>query len=356
MNILADISLPGLSRAFPSPFHITYYTHPEQIPGLLDGQQVLLCRSTLKVNENLIKNHSLHYVATASSGTDHLDTDFLNKQNIQIIDAKGSNAISVADYMIACIAYLEKKSLIQGKKAAIIGMGKVGTQVWNRLKAAKYAVAGYDPKKALDEKEFHSCELSELYQADLICVHAQLHNTQPYPSFNLINQEFLTQLKPGCVLINAARGGVINENALLAHSKPIIYCTDVYDNEPDIQENIVAKATLCTPHIAGHSLEAKFAAVAMVSEKLHSYFGIPAPVFAQPSPIELADTTKNQTWQDLILSIYNPEYETTRLKDAPNKEDAFLIARMEHQHRHNFYLYHKPENSKKIHSLLGGVR
>ncbi|KTC89711.1 4-phosphoerythronate dehydrogenase [Fluoribacter dumoffii] len=340
MNILADASLPGLEMAFPPPFYLTKYHHPDEINQLLPGQDVLLCRSTLKVNKDLLKAHSLRYVATASSGTDHLDSYWLNSQNIKIIDAKGSNARAVADYVVACLAVLEQRRLIQGNRAGIIGLGKVGTQVAERLQAADFQIFTFDPPKAEREKTtFHSCKLEELYQADLLCIHAELHHKQPYPSANLISNDFLKRLKPGCILINASRGGIVDENELLHSSKALIYCTDVYLNEPDINKHIVEKSIICTPHIAGHSLEAKYAAIAMISSTLHAIAKLPLPRFAAPELPPSLDLNKNEAWYESLLKIYDPIKESLSLKNALDKKNAFLNLRKQHQTRHDFCRY-----------------
>lgn len=340
MNILADSSLPGLDQAFPKPFHITRYNHPGEIIKLIPEKDILFCRSTLKVNEALLKNHSLRYVATASSGIDHLDYCWLASQNIQIIDAKGANAPAVADYVIACLAFLTKQHLIKGNKVGIIGLGKVGTQVAARLKATNFQIVTFDPlKTAQKHSNFKSCLLEDLYEVDILCIHAQLHTTEPYPSFNLINKHFLNQLKPGCIIINAARGGIVNEYDLYNLKKPLIYCTDVYLNEPTPDKRIIDKAVLCTPHIAGHSIEAKYAAVALVSEQLHQIANRPVPQFERPKLPHTLNLTKSTSWDEVALQIYNPFEETFELKQALNKEDAFLRLRKNHQHRHNFSLY-----------------
>lgn len=354
MNILADASLPGLEQAFPMPFHLTVYHHPNEISGLLSGQDVLLCRANLKVNQFLLKNHCLRYVATASSGTDHLDRLWLNSQNIQIIDAKGSNARAVADYVVACLAFLEQQQLVRGNKAGIIGLGKVGAQVAVRLQAAGFEILTYDPLKAERDPAFQSCTIEELYSVDLLCIHAELHNNQPYPSADLINQDFLNQLKSGCVIINAARGGIVNEEALLHFSKPLIYCTDIYLNEPNIDARIIDQSTICTPHIAGHSLEAKYAAVAMVSTALHQIAGLALPPFAKVSLPQTLSLEKDKLWYEFILKIYNPLEETLSLKHASDKKVAFLSLRKNHQMRHDFSQYSKDSIlSYKTKLLLG---
>ncbi len=339
MNILADTSLPGLNEAFPEPFCLTKYHHPEEIGDLLANQDVLLCRSTLKVNQALLKNHRLRYVATASSGVDHLDQAWLKSQQIQIIDAKGSNAASVADYVISCFAYLDKQHLILGKKVGIIGLGAVGMQVLARLKAGDFQISAYDPPKEMREPNaFKSCSLEELYAMDVLCIHAELQKDLPYPSYNLIDKNFLAKLKPGCILINAARGGIVNENALLNSQNSLIYCTDVYLNEPDIDSQIIQKATLCTPHIAGHSLEAKYLAVAMISGVLHDLAGFDRPQFAVPEIKHNLKLDSSESWYDKVLGLYNPLDETLQLKKALDPKTTFLQVRKNHL-RHDFSLY-----------------
>lgn len=335
MNILADGSLPGLLTAFPSPFRLTTYTSPEEIPALLPKQDVLLCRSTLQVNEHLIANATLRFVATASSGTDHIDKSYMQRRRIQVLDAKGSNARAVADYVVSCLAYLSNQSIKLGQKAGVIGMGCVGSRVAARLNTLGFELVTYDPLKT----SFKSDVIEALYQCDVLCIHPELHSSNQYPSFNLINSAFLNNLRPNCVLINASRGGVVNENDLLHSNKPVIYCTDVYLNEPNPNQKIIDIATLCTPHIAGHSLEAKYKAVSQVSEQLHIILGLTPPQYAKPELHSKIELNAYSTWQELVLSLYNPIIETISLKAALNKESAFLSLRKEHRFRHDFIEY-----------------
>ncbi|MCL9685617.1 4-phosphoerythronate dehydrogenase [Legionella maioricensis] len=353
MRILADASLPGLESAFPKPFILSRYSNTDELFSLLEEQDILLCRATLKVNSDLLKKHQLQYVATASSGTDHLDHYFLKSQKIQIVDAKGSNASSVADYVVACLAYLEQKNLIGGKRAGIIGLGEAGNKVYSRLKAADFQIMNYDPPKAMQEKQFESCALEHLYEADLLCIHAELHANPPYPSANLIDDAFLARLKSDCVIINAARGGIVNEKALLNTRHSLIYCTDVYLDEPAINKQIIDRATLCTPHIAGHSIEAKWTAVAMISEKLHRLLELPVPEFALAAPPKKLHLSNDISWQERVLSIYNPAEETLQLKSALDKKSTFLSLRKNHQKRHDFSLYSDLISDQQTRSLLG---
>jgi len=332
MNILADDRLPALDELFPKPFTVITYKNDSELTSALPDSDILLCRSTLKVSAELLANCKLQCVGTASSGTDHIDTKYLKSVNITFYDAKGSNASAVADYVTATIAWLEIHKKITGKKAGVIGVGEVGKRVIKRLQAAGYDVVCYDPYQHYVNKEI-------LMDCDVLCIHPNLHQTGPYPSFNLINADFIKQLKPQVSLINAARGGVVNETDLLQAPIPIQYCTDVYLNEPTINPKIVNFATLCTPHIAGHSIESKHRAMVQLSIQLHKHFNL-------SPPIELTSTNDSthyfntlNPWQEIVLSHYNPEEETIKLQQDHDKTGIFLKLRHQHIHRHDFAFY-----------------
>ena len=248
MNIIADASLPDLENAFPKPFNLTLFHNLEELQNLLANQEILLCRSTLKVSQSLIENSALRFIATASSGIDHVDKTYLDKNNIRLFDAKGANASSVADYVLSCIVYLQTQTAITGKKAGIIGYGAVGTKVAEVLLNLGFDCLAYDPPKAM-QTDFTSASLEEILDCDLICIHANLHETQPYPTQGFLDAAFFNQLKPQTVIINAARGGIVDEQALLACKTPLIYCTDVYANEPKIDPKVLHFSTLCTPSL-----------------------------------------------------------------------------------------------------------
>lgn len=354
MNILADAALPALADAFPPPFKLTLYSHPSELSQLLAHQDILLCRSTLQVNETLLTGHRLRYVATASSGIDHIDHAYLNAHAIKCIDAKGSNAHAVADYVIATLAFLQIYKGFKGKKAGVIGVGNVGEQVVVRLKAANLEVVCYDPPKSEHDPYFLSCSQKTLTECDLLCIHAHLHHDTPHPSFNLFDEQLLSQLKPGCVLINASRGGIVNEEALLK-CKQLIYCTDVYLNEPCINPQIIAYATVCTPHIAGHSLEAKYTAIEQLSKKLHNAACLSPPAQKTATPHLPPTTHFNLHWQEHILSLFNPIEETNALKKARDLTATFLSLRQLHQNRHDFRSYKAYGLNEQTKNIMGIV-
>lgn len=350
MKILADFSLPHL-EVFNTFFEVDTYKDEKELYKRLQDHEILICRSTLKVNATLLKSTQIKCVATASSGIDHINTEFLAQMGIPLFHAKGSNAQAVADYVIATIAYLDKEKCIKGKKAGIIGLGEVGTQVERRLKAAGFSLCCYDPPKS-HRTESPSCSLDDLFTCDLICIHPNLHDKSPYPSKHLIDGNFLNKLQENTILINASRGGVVEESALLSHKHKVIYCTDVYENEPEICPEIIGLAKTCTPHIAGHSIEAKISAVFRLCEQIHSFYDLPSPAFPFIDNPETS-IVPHARWQDVILSLYDPSKESLQLKNAKNKKEAFLRLRKEHKTRHDFLYYNAGGLDQEIQFLLG---
>ncbi|MDF1757616.1 MAG: NAD(P)-dependent oxidoreductase [Legionellaceae bacterium] len=339
MKVLADASLPNINKLFSSPFEMTLFDNQNQIKSMISKFDVLFCRSTLAVTADLLRNTSIKVVATASSGTDHIDKKFLEANNILLIDAKGSNATAVVDYVIATISYLKKTNKLTGRFVGVIGNGQVGSRLYVTLQTLGFKVKSYDPILAINHPSYRSCSLDDIVNSDLICVHANLHTNNPFPSKNLLNSDFLAKLKPGVSIINAARGGIVDENALISTFRDVIYCTDVYCNEPNINHKIVELAEICTPHIAGHSVEAKNAAVLQVAKHIYDYAGVNTIETQVESPDDLPLNTSysgDPNWQDDILKIYNPINETNILKESTNKQQTFVELRKAHNFRHDF--------------------
>lgn len=335
MKILADASLGDLRPLFSPAFTLSYFDRLHAVPDLLPSQDILLCRSTLSVTPSLLRNSSLQCIATASSGTDHVDTGYLASENIHLIHAKGINASAVADYVVAMLVVSAAFVSFNGKKAGVIGVGYVGSKVITRLQALGFDVFWYDPLTAGTNS---ACRvgLDDLLDCDVLCIHANLHDMPPYPSRNLLGERFLTRLKPQTMIINAARGHIVDESALLACRQPLTYCTDVYSQEPGINPHIVDFSFQCTPHIAGHTVEAKRDVLHHVCKQIHQHFEVPYPGIDSPT-IPLA-TPACLDWQAFVLSVYNPSVETKMLHSAHDKQQAFLKQRTLH-HRHSLAAY-----------------
>lgn len=254
----------------------------------LEKVEILLVRSTTKVDFALLEYMpKLRFVGTATAGFDHLDTQLLNDKEITWVSAGGCNAQAVAQYVTSALLNLAEQDgfLLQDKTYAVVGHGNVGSRVANTLKAFACKVAVYDPPLQAKNKQtgvvFSTFE--EILAADVICVHAPLNSDKNYPSLHLFNEQTLSNLTDQQYLINAGRGELIDNEALLAlHNsetkKGPQVVLDVWENEPKIDKRLIPFTRYATQHIAGHTLEGKAVGTLMLYSSLCNHFNIPESI------------------------------------------------------------------------------
>jgi erythronate-4-phosphate dehydrogenase len=331
-RLIIDNHIPYIDEYFKHHFIIQRYQHVDELYANISHQDILVCRSTMLVDEALLQHASLKIVATASSGTNHIHKKALKNKQIQFFSGHGANANAVCDYVTSTIAYLLSQHLLSKPKVAIIGYGAIGQKVYHRLHTLGFKCGIYDPFIAnAPDKIQH---LEQLHNFSIICLHPNYHKHPPYPSHHLINQKLISTLDRKVCIINAARGEVVDENAILSSSFEGLYCTDVYLNEPNINPAIIARSTLCTPHIAGHSLDSKKRMTAIISQQIHRYLELPIPSHVEKiANQELIHI--QQDWITHALKQYNPILETQQLKQNPCA-DQFLALRKAHHFRFDF--------------------
>lgn len=230
---------------------------------------VLLVRSVTKVNEALIGNTALQFVGSATIGTDHLDIEALEKHQIAWSNAAGCNAQAVAEYVITALLHLNVSLIDQNKTftLGIIGLGNVGSRLAYMATLLGWHVIGYDPFVKCNY--IQQVELEKLLKtADAITTHVPLTKVGEYPTYHLINAEALAMMKPEAILINSARGAVVEEAALIDDIKKIQrkVVLDVFEHEPEISQQLLDLISIVTPHIAGYSLEGKARGTQMIYE------------------------------------------------------------------------------------------
>ena len=199
---------------------------------------------------------------SATSGIDHIDTKYLKKNNIIFVHAPGSNARSVAEYVLSSLfAIAEYENFdISKKTVGIIGYGQVGSKVKYFLESVGTKCLLNDPPLAEQESTESYQELEQILKADIITLHVPLTTGGQYPTSQLINESFLDKLKPNVILINTSRGEVVDESALLsfkATNPDATLILDVWCNEPEININLLKQCFIGTPHIAGYSYDGK---------------------------------------------------------------------------------------------------
>ncbi|RZG88329.1 4-phosphoerythronate dehydrogenase [Acinetobacter sp. WCHAc060033] len=241
--------------------------------------EALLIRSVTKVNPQLIQNTQLKFVGSATIGTDHLEISAIEAQQIAWSNAAGCNAQAVAEYVITALLHIDPEFLDQGKQftLGIIGLGNVGSRLAYMAQLLGWNVIGYDP--FVQHENIQQVELEQLLKdSDAITTHVPLTKSGEYPTYHLINAETLAMVKPETILINSARGAVVEEVALIqdilnTQRKVVL---DVFEHEPEISQQLLDLITLVTPHIAGYSLEGKARGTQMIYDAFCKTFDYPA--------------------------------------------------------------------------------
>lgn len=240
---------------------------------------VLLVRSVTPVTKELLEGSSVKFVGTATIGTDHIDLDYLKERNIGFVSAPGCNAQAVVDYVLSSLSVLvdERALSFTDISVGIIGVGNVGYLLRQRLEAMNIKVLAVDPFKSADEVG-ELVSLDEALQADVVTLHTPLTKDGAHPTHHLINAERLVQMKPDACLINSCRGSVVDNAALLAHlqaNRDFEAILDVWENEPELNLDLMHRCLIATPHIAGYSLDGKMRGTEFVYDGLCEYFGLP---------------------------------------------------------------------------------
>src|SRR5690606_5779011 len=286
MLILADENMPLVREAFAPLGEVRTVNGRHMQPDEIRDADVLLVRSVTRIDESLLKHSRVRFVGTATIGTDHIDTEYIRERGIAMASAPGSNANAVVDYVLSALCALDDtlERLSAGGAVGVIGLGNVGSRVVARLQSLRIDCIGFDP--LLPAQPGLSCaSLEELLAADVVCCHAPLTRDGAFPSLHMLDAAHLQQLRPGAVLLNAGRGGVIDGSALsrlLQFRDDVRVVLDVWEGEPAIDCDLLARVTLGTPHIAGYSLDGKIAGTRMMLEACCRYFDVALPAWPEP--------------------------------------------------------------------------
>ncbi len=266
---------------------------------------ILFTRSQTKVNEELLKNSNVKLVATATTGTEHVDIDYLKQNNIEFYDAGGSNANSVAEFVVYSILdwAIKNDFNLNEKVIGIIGFGRIGKIVKHYANQLGLKILVNDPPLFENNFQFPNdviySELDEIFQfADIITNHVPLTYKGNHKTYKLINEDQIKLMKDNSLLIHHSRGGVVDEQALLNFKvrKNLFYSIDVWENEPNFNKELANMSEIATPHISGYSFDGKLNGAKMMLDVFAKYSGIKANY-------ELIDYELNKTKRKSINSF-----------------------------------------------------
>ena len=307
MKIVADRDIFQVESLFSPLGELILLPGREITPAHVRDADALLVRTVTRVNEFLVRDSAVRFVGSATSGVDHVDRDYLAEHDIHFCHAPGCNADAVVNYVIAAMAWLAEKDSFDWRRLSvgIVGAGNVGSRLAQLFSGLDMSVAIHDP--LLDDSHplaglFTSLE--EVLAKDVVTLHVPLTGSDPYPTYHMLDRERLSLLSGHAILINTARGEVI-DNELLQdfmvgrpHQKVVM---DVWEHEPAVNRELVGQVAIATPHIAGYSLNGKRKGTAAVFSEFCRFFK-QAGEGAGPEPVSLALALSGENDESGILN------------------------------------------------------
>ncbi len=350
MKVVADKHIPFLKGLLEPYCRVEYY-EPQNITNeKIRDADALIIRTRTRCDKTLLENTKVRFIATATIGYDHIDTQYCSENGIHWTNAPGCNAGSVMQYVAATLVSLQKKYgfHFSEKKIGIIGYGNVGKKVAHFAATIGMPILINDPplQRTLGLK--HLVELDELLQTvDIITLHVPLNKEGKDKTYHLFDESLFSRIRHGTILINTARGEVIDTKALIkAIEKGIIsdVVLDVWENEPLIEKKLLNKVYIGTPHIAGYSIDGKANATLMSVEALKKFFHIPLSEIHLKLPLPeeekiLLDNTQ-LTFEEMIFNSIIHTYDIRKDFEALlSQPSTFEKLRTYYPVRREFHAY-----------------
>lgn len=365
MRIIADNTVPYL-KGIAEPFAEVHYLDSNQFtPSAVRKADALIIRSIDKCTRALLEGSQVKLITTATIGFDHIDTDYCREAGIQWKNAPGCNAVSVAQYVLASLVTLSlrRKEQLEGKIIGIVGVGHVGREVEKLCSAYGMHILRNDPPRAEAEGSEGFVSLEAIAcEADIITFHTPLTREGRFATQHLADKAFFHSLQKKPWFINASRGAVHDTEALLeAHRSGQVseLILDCWENEPNIDCELVKRAAIATPHIAGFSADGKANGTRMCLENIANFFHVtvekllevvpPAP--SQPT-IDLSRFAANHRIEQAILSSFNPQLIDGMLRKSPERFEWF---RAHYDHPREYQAYTIERATLREETLLRAI-
>jgi len=284
MKVVVDSAIPYLRGVLEPYFEVVYRAGEAFAASDVADADALIVRTRTKCNANLLQGSRVRLIATATIGFDHIDMDYCQKQGIRVVTAQGCNAAGVLQWVAAALALLAQKdgwSPAQ-KTLGIVGVGNVGSLVEKYARRWGFNVLCCDPPRQQREGgDFVGFE-ELLRRSDIVTLHTPLDKT----TFHMMDSAMIAMMSHNGVIINASRGEVADTQALLEAPQTLIL--DVWEREPAIDAQLLEKALVATPHIAGYSAQGKANASSMVVRAIAEEFNLPIEGWypAEVEPVE----------------------------------------------------------------------
>jgi erythronate-4-phosphate dehydrogenase len=319
LKIVVDNKIPFIKGALENAARIIYLPGDKIGPEDIRDADALIIRTRTHCKQSLLEGSTVKFIATATIGFDHIDTNYCEERGIIWTNAPGCNSSSVEQYIISTLLYLASMQGfdLKSKTLGIIGVGNVGSKVQRAAEILGMKVILNDPPRAAKEGREGFATLQDLLQsADIISMHVPLINEDEFKTRAMADASFFESMKQDSIFINTSRGEVVLESALkqaIRNDKLSDVVLDVFDKEPKVDKELLAMLTIATPHIAGYSAEGKANGTMMSVNALSKFFnlglddwkpgGIPTT-----GNMEIQADGADAEYLDLIFEVYSQSY------------------------------------------------
>ncbi len=274
--IVADANIPFVESMYSGIAQVRLVDGQAITPKTVHDADFLIVRSVTKIGKELLEGSKVRFIGTATSGYDHVALQYLSSKGIRFAYAPGCNSNSVAEYIVAAIFVLAQRSGLDLRHTTlgVVGVGNVGSKVVRKATALGMRVLQNDPPLQRMDGDPHFVSLDDLMDADIITLHVPLTHEGIDATHYLFDEKRIAAMKPHSILINTSRGLVVKTEALLNalrihHLRTAVL--DVWENEPDINGDILQMIDIGTPHIAGYSVEGKTNGAVSIYEAVCRY-------------------------------------------------------------------------------------
>lgn len=338
MKIIIDDKIPYIEGAFEKVADVVYLPGAKTTAEVTKDADAIVTRTRTICDEKLLAGSSVKFIATATIGYDHIDTAYCESAGIRWTNAPGCNSKSVEQYIASALVVLSEthKWNLSEKTIGIVGVGNVGSKVARIAEILGMRVLLNDPprERAEGPEKFVGLETIKL-EADVITLHVPLEYQGSDATFHLVDTLFFESLHRKPVLINSCRGEVVETRAVksaLSTGQITDFVCDCWENEPDIDLELLQNTGIATPHIAGYSRDGKATGTLMSVQAISDFFGLglnnwrPSGVELPAEPLINVDGT-GLSDQDIIAKIILHTYDI-RNDDARFREDPALFEQL----------------------------
>lgn len=327
MKIVADINIPFLRGIAESFGDVVYLPGADFTKENIKDADTLIVRTVTHFGAENLEGSQIKQICSATIGYDHIDTEYCERHGISWHNAPGCNSGSVQQYIASALITIARRKgfSLEGKTIGVVGVGNVGKKVAAMAEILGLRVLKNDPprQKAEQSSDFVDMETIKS-EADIISFHTPLTRDGEYPTFHMADARFFASLAKKPVIINSARGGVIDTEAIKKAKRDGLISgavIDCWENEPHIDLDYMRMADIATPHIAGYSADGKANATRMSLESVARYWQLPDEAVKKISIPQvdnpIIDYSKIWSVEDIILHTYNPLEDCGRLLSVP---------------------------------------